>query len=113
MPATLKSLTAKVDKLDIKIDDDPKAISISYNPRLYTARLEQEVAEAAKNNLPAGSLVPAIRQLVTEWNLRPDKEEPIIELTTEALLDIPAELLFSIVDQIGEQQNPDPLTKEP
>ena len=109
MPATIRSLTAKEAETYIEMDGDPQAIWIKYNPRKYTARLEREIATSIKDNLNVGSLIPALRELLIEWDLRMDEGEPVIDFHDEnVMLGIPGEVLFAVVNRIGEEQNPDP-----
>ncbi len=106
MPATLKSLTAKTRKIDIAIDDDPKAITIEYTPRGYTARIERQVKEAMESELASAMMIPMVLSMVTKWNLSPAPGDPPIPLTPEGLEDVPTEILGLIVETIGEEMSP-------
>lgn len=106
MPATLKSLTAKTEVLDITIDDDPKAITIHYTPRGYTARIERQVKEAMDSQLASAMMIPMVLSMVTKWNFSPAPGEPPIPLTVKGLEDVPTEILGLIVEAVGEAMSP-------
>lgn len=111
MPATLKSLTSKVNKLAIAIDDDPAAITVWYTTRKLTPKRQREieklVADGADN---MDSVIEQMLVLVTRWDLKaqPVDAEPL-PLNKETLEDIPIEVLGEILDQITAAMSP----KEP
>lgn len=110
---SIAKLAEKTAETYIEIDDDPQAIWIKYAPRKYTAKLEREVNAAIKDDRQAGSLVPAVRRLVVDWDLCMVEGDPVVPLNDEsALEDVPTEILFMIVQKIGQEQNPDPTPEE-
>lgn len=111
MPATLKSLTSKVNELPITIDDDPAAITIWYTTRKLTPKrqraIEKLIADGADD---MDSVIEQMLVLVTRWDFKADEadKEPL-PLTKETLENVPLETLGDILDQITAAMSP----KEP
>lgn len=108
MPATLKSLTSKTNKLAITIDDDPAAITVWYTTRRLTPKRQREIEQLLKDG--ASDMDSVIQQfliMVDRWDFKADEadKEPI-PLTTEALEDISIEILGEVLDQIVANMSP-------
>ena len=95
MPATLKSLTSKVNKLAITIDDDPAAITVWYTTRRLTPKRQREIEQLLKDGA---------RDIKAD---EADKEP--MSLTRETLENISLEILGEVLDQIVANMRP----KEP
>ena len=112
MPATLKSLTSKVNKLAIKIDDEPAAITVWYTTRKLTPKRQREINRLIKKVAEgeADEMDSAIEQmlvLVTRWDLKADETDTdSVPLTKEALEDVSLEVLGDILDQIMAAMSP-------
>lgn len=109
MPATLKSITSKTNTVSIELDGDPKAITIEYSARRVTPRMLLAIQKGiADGSDPTGvdSTIQQFQAMVTKWDLRPDEHEPVISLTTDALQDVPLELLSNILGAIGDDMTP-------
>jgi hypothetical protein len=109
MPATLSTLTAKTAEARVFIDGE-EAIWFRYRPRSYTAKLEQDIQQAIRDQTPGVSLARAVSQLVVEWDLREVESGPVLGLDFEALLVVPTEILVMVLQAISEEQNPNPTT---
>ena len=98
MPATKKSLTSKVNKLAVPMDDDPEAITVWYtNGKLTTKRqrqIQNLMEEGADDN---AVVIEQFLTFVSRWDFKDDEadKEPI-PLTVEALEDVPIEVLGAV-----------------
>lgn len=109
MPATLHSLRSKVVELDIKIDDDPKFLTVTYRPHALTAANEKLASEKTRRGEELGGLIELFLPVVASWNLKEYEDGPIIELTREELTEkVPADILMDIMNQITDDRKPDP-----
>lgn len=111
MPATLKSLTSKVTKLAVTIDDDPEAITVWYTTRKLTPKRQREIEELLKSGASdMDSVIQQFLVMVARWDFKADEDdkEPI-PLTTEGLEDVSIEILGEVLDQIVANMSP----KEP
>lgn len=106
MPATLKSLTSVFNKLDVEIDGDPKAVTVTYRTRGYTAKVEREMMEAIKDDRPASMMIPLLLATVTEWNFKYEPGGEVVPLTAEALEGVPTEFITAVVDAVGDAVSP-------
>lgn len=108
MPATLKSLTSKVNKLAITIDDDPAAITVWYTTRKLTPKRQREIEQLLKDGASdMDSVIEQFLVLVDRWDLKADEgaSEPL-PLTTETLENISIEVLGEVLDQITAAMSP-------
>ena len=111
MPATLQSLTSKVNKLPIKIDDDDAAITVWYTTRKLTPKRQRQIEKLIADGADdMDSVIEQFLVLVERWDL---KAQPLdaesLPLTRETLEDVPIEVLGDILDQITAAMSP----KEP
>lgn len=111
MPATLKSLTSKVNKLAIAIDGDPAAITVWYTTRKLTPKrqraIEKLIADGADD---MESVIEQMLVLVDRWDFKAEEgdKEPM-PLHKETLENVSLEILGEILDQITSDMSP----KEP
>lgn len=107
MPASLKKLTSKTNRLKIEIDGDPEAITVEYSTRKLTPRIQQELAALARDPDadPDGqrAVIMQFLSIVVGWDLAANEGEPPIPLTDEALLDMPVEILGAILDALATE----------
>ena len=111
MPATLKSLTSKVNKLAITIDDDPAAITVWYTTRRLTPKRQREIEQLLKDGASdMDSVMEQFLIMVDRWDFKADEadKEPM-SLTRETLENISLEILGEVLDQIVANMRP----KEP
>lgn len=107
MPATLRSLTAKVVDLAIPIDDDPAGITIQYRPHNMTANTEARIHTASGENLELAALVEMTLPVLASWDFRMDEGEDVIPLTKEGLSEVPGTILLLVLEAIAEDRRPD------
>lgn len=108
MPATLESLTSKVNKLSIAIDEDPAAITVWYTTRKLTPKLQRQIEQLLKDGASdMDSVIEQMLVLVIRWDLKAKATDPEpLPLTKETLEDIPIETLGDILDQITAAMSP-------
>ena len=95
--------------LDIAIGDDPKAISLHYSLATLTPRMIRKLTEMSANQASPEAIeivVQALSALVTDWNLRPSEDLPIVGLTEDELLDVPWQILGTVVIAIMGDAGP-------
>lgn len=89
----------------ISIDFDETPLRVSYRPASVTPRLQKAVAEARdRQDIDAGLLDPLCR-LIASWDLTDDDEQPL-PITPDAIADVPASILFAVLDAIGADMAP-------
>lgn len=99
----LSELTASRKTITVPFGD--AALKVIYRPAVVTPRLQKAVAQAQRDqDIEAGMLVP-ISKLIASWDLTDDQDERI-DLTPDALADVPAALLLGIMEAIGEDMAP-------
>lgn len=108
MPATLKSLTSKVNKLPIKIDDDPAAITVWYTTRKFTPKVKRKIEKMLADGADdMDSVIEQMLILVVRWDFKADEtDKDPMPLTKESLEDVSIDILGEILDQITNDQVP-------
>lgn len=109
MPATQKSISSKVNTIDIEVDGDPKGITVSYSTRKVTPRMLKQVQEGINTGLdPIGldSTIDQMLMVVTEWNYALDDDQPPVPLTKDGLLDVSVDVLAMVIEAVSNDQSP-------
>ena len=99
MTLTLAKLRKKVHEVAVPIGDDGDAITVQFSTWNLTPRVQQDIARAVAEATDDDPL-PGIRQfltVVTGWDFAADDGEPPIPLTEAALLDVPTEIIGSVL----------------
>lgn len=108
MPATKQSLTNKVNKLAVPIDDDPEAITVWYTNGKLTTKRQRQIQKLMEDGADDNAVV--IEQFLTfvqKWDFKNDEgdKEPI-PLTVAELEDVQIEVLGAVLECIIEAQGP-------
>lgn len=112
MPATLKSLTSKVNKLAIKIDDDPAAITVWYTTRQLTPKRQREIEKVIRKIADGesdemASVIEQFLVFVVRWDFKADEADADpMPLTAETLENVSIEILGEILDQVTAAMSP-------
>lgn len=108
MPATLKKLTSKTNRVVVTFDDDPdSAAAVEYSPRKMTGDMMESIAETMAND-PNGvrAVVKQFLALVTAWDLAEDEGKPPIPLEEGPLMGVGIEILSDIMEAITADMSP-------
>lgn len=114
MPATLKSVTSKVNTVAVEIDGDPKGITVNYTTRKLTPRVQAEIdrffTEGKGDSVE--SVIEQFLVMAVSWDFVPDEGKPPIPLTKEALMDVPLEILGDVLGAITDDLSPKEATDD-
>lgn len=102
----------------IAFEGTDETLSFRYKPHFYTPRLLREYEQAAEEGQATQQLLELFCGLVVEWDLLLDdgrdefgsqvRPSVAVDLSVEALDEVPLSILGDVVKQIGKEQNPDP-----
>lgn len=108
----MPSITQLVDaKRTVMVPFADTALTVSYRPGVVTPRLQKAIAQAQRDqDLDAGLLWP-MAELLAAWDLT-DDDGSVIATTPDALADVPASVLLTVLAAIGEDMAPNPSSAE-
>lgn len=120
MPASLQSITSKRATVHVPIDaDDPESgkVKVVYRPKAYDKRFERQLNSITQSKgedeaIGAEIVTKTFLNIVVSWDLRAeDSDSEAIPLTEEGLEIVPVAFLNDVLVAIGDDQRPDPTTR--
>lgn len=88
-------------RVSVSVPFGAETLQVSYDPSKRTQRIAKQ--------LEAATAAEALVILGVEWDLQDDQGNPI-PVTTEALMDVPADVLLPVIRAVSEHrpESPDP-----